>query len=265
MMIVPLQARATYWAQSPWCGAGDGTATTTATCALPRSWRSALHWPSTTLSLYASARSAEAAAAAAQRNAGGESAGAHGRTGTQQPRAGPLCLCGLARSQGAAARHLDNLSTWLDQDVHELLPPASQEHLNKLRRARPGAWSASSTICWPIRARAVYSTQLEQVDTRESVRAIFDLQAPPPEFQLTVGDAMPMLYTQRVPLETVLRNLIGNAIKHHQRADGHVRVSARPGGGVARVSRVRRRPGHEHLSITSGSLSCSRRCSHATS
>ena len=33
----------------------------------------------------------------------------------------------------APLRAIDNLSTWLDQDVHELLPPASQEHLNKLR------------------------------------------------------------------------------------------------------------------------------------
>ena len=37
---------------------------------------------------------------------------------------------------------------------------------------------------------------------------------------------MPVLSTQRVPLETVLRNLIGNAIKHRQPPDGHVWVSA---------------------------------------
>jgi signal transduction histidine kinase len=29
-----------------------------------------------------------------------------------------------------------------------------------------------------------------------------------------------------VPLETVLRNLMGNAIKHHHRADGCIRVTA---------------------------------------
>jgi signal transduction histidine kinase len=29
-----------------------------------------------------------------------------------------------------------------------------------------------------------------------------------------------------VPLETVLRNLLGNAIKHHNRPDGHIQVSA---------------------------------------
>ena len=36
-------------------------------------------------------------------------------------------------AQSAPLRAIDNLSTWLEQDVHELLPPPSQEHLNKLR------------------------------------------------------------------------------------------------------------------------------------
>ena len=30
---------------------------------------------------------------------------------------------------------------------------------------------------------------------------------------------------ERVPLETVLRNLINNAIKHHDRRDGHVQIA----------------------------------------
>jgi signal transduction histidine kinase len=63
------------------------------------------------------------------------------------------------------------------------------------------------------------------------VRSIFELQSPPPDFQLTVQEPMPVLYTQRVPLEAVLRNLIGNAIKHHKRPSGHVWVSARQGEG----------------------------------
>lgn len=39
-------------------------------------------------------------------------------------------------------------------------------------------------------------------------------------------EPMPVLTTVRVPLELVLRNLIGNAIKHHDRPDGHVHVNA---------------------------------------
>ena len=37
---------------------------------------------------------------------------------------------------------------------------------------------------------------------------------------------MPKLLATRTPLETVLRNLINNAIKHHDRADGHVHIVA---------------------------------------
>jgi signal transduction histidine kinase len=37
---------------------------------------------------------------------------------------------------------------------------------------------------------------------------------------------MPKLYTERVPLETVLRNLVANAIKHHDRPqEGVVHIS----------------------------------------
>jgi signal transduction histidine kinase len=57
------------------------------------------------------------------------------------------------------------------------------------------------------------------------VRNVFDLLAPPPEFRLQ-ADGLPLLETQRVPLETVMRNLLGNAIKHHQRADGCIVVTA---------------------------------------
>jgi signal transduction histidine kinase len=37
--------------------------------------------------------------------------------------------------------------------------------------------------------------------------------------------ALPTLITERVPLEIVLRNLIGNAIKHHHRPAGHIQVA----------------------------------------
>jgi signal transduction histidine kinase len=125
----------------------------------------------------------------------------------------------------APLRAIDNLSTWLDQDVHELLPPSSLEHLNKLRgRVQRMERLLDDLLAYSRAGRVQHTPQ--QVQTGELVRAIFDLQAPPPGFQLAVEEPMPALFTQRVPLETVLRNLIGNAIKHHTRPDGQVRVGA---------------------------------------
>jgi signal transduction histidine kinase len=38
---------------------------------------------------------------------------------------------------------------------------------------------------------------------------------------------MPIVQTKKAPLEQVLRNLIGNGLKHHDKEDGNVIVSAR--------------------------------------
>jgi signal transduction histidine kinase len=126
----------------------------------------------------------------------------------------------------APLRAIDNLSTWLEQDVHELLPGPSQEHLAKLRgRVRRMERLLDDLLAYSRAGRVQHAPQL--VETGPLVRSIFDLQAPPPEFTLIVEEPMPVMNTQRVPLETVLRNLIGNAIKHHDRPNGEVRVSAR--------------------------------------
>ena len=56
--------------------------------------------------------------------------------------------------------------------------------------------------------------------------------AVPPGFTVEVAANLPELVGRRVPLEQVFRNLLANAIKHHDRAEGRLRVSAstpRPG------------------------------------
>jgi len=47
---------------------------------------------------------------------------------------------------------------------------------------------------------------------------------------VVVRGPLPALRTDRAPLEQVLRNLIGNGLKHHDRTSGSVTVSARDVG-----------------------------------
>ena len=56
------------------------------------------------------------------------------------------------------------------------------------------------------------------------MRDIVEMLPVPPAFIVKIAP-MPMLVTHRSPLEQVLRNLIGNAIKHHDRPDGHLDIS----------------------------------------
>ncbi len=125
----------------------------------------------------------------------------------------------------APLRAIDNLSKWIETDAGNLLPLASQEHLAKLRsRVQRMERLLDDLLAFSRAGRVQHAP--EQVVTGDLVRSIFDMLAPPPEFRLIVDDALPLLLTQRVPLETVLRNLIGNAIKHHDRTDGCIHVTA---------------------------------------
>jgi PAS domain S-box-containing protein len=124
----------------------------------------------------------------------------------------------------APLRAIDNLSKWIEADVLDLLPPASQTHLVKLRGRVLRMERLLDDLLTFSRAGRIQHTR-ELVDAEQLVRGAFELLSPPPDFVL-LTENLPLLETQRVPLETVLRNLLGNAIKHHNRTDGVIQVSA---------------------------------------
>lgn len=64
------------------------------------------------------------------------------------------------------------------------------------------------------------------VDTREVVEDIVGMLPLPDGFAVDVTSEMPTIHAPRAAIHTVLRNLISNAIKHRERDDGRVEVSA---------------------------------------
>jgi PAS domain S-box-containing protein len=82
-----------------------------------------------------------------------------------------------------------------------------------------------------IYARAgTTSTDVALVEPRALIDGVLELQPPPPGFQISVRvDAEPFV-TTKTPLEAVLRNLIGNAVKHHDRQIGNVEIRVEDAG-----------------------------------
>ena len=126
----------------------------------------------------------------------------------------------------APLRGINNLVDWISQDAGESLSPVSQEHLTKVQnRIRLMDRLLVDLLEYSRAGRKHYT--LERVDTAELVRSVVEILNPPPGFAVTLGEKMPTVATERVPLETVLRNLIGNAVKHHPNpATGEVSVTA---------------------------------------
>ncbi len=77
---------------------------------------------------------------------------------------------------------------------------------------------------------------LELVDTRALVRGIVKSVHRGPKFKIEVDGVWPVLESLRAPLDLVLRNLIDNAIKHHDREDGVVRVVGADGASELEIS-----------------------------
>lgn len=126
----------------------------------------------------------------------------------------------------APLRAIDHLSTWVLEDVGHLLPDRSHEHLEKMRsriKRMEGLLDDLLTYSRAGRFRGDATT----VDTKELVERVIDTVTPPEGFRIETKGTLPTLQTYAAPLETVLRNLVSNAIKHHDKPQGKIEISAR--------------------------------------
>jgi signal transduction histidine kinase len=130
----------------------------------------------------------------------------------------------------APLRAIDNLANWISEDTAHLLPPRSAEHLAKLRgRVRRMDKLLDDLLAYSRAGRTRPPAETVHLDLL--VQDITNVLAPPPGFTITLQQPAPVLHTPRVSLELVLRNLIGNALKHHHQQSGHIHICAVERGG----------------------------------
>jgi signal transduction histidine kinase len=126
----------------------------------------------------------------------------------------------------APLRAITHLTHWLEEDSGDALPTVARGHIDKMRGRLARMERLLDDLLTYARAGRQNHAP-EEVDSAALVHNLVDMLAPPAGFQIHVADTLPLLHTERVPLETVLRNLINNAIKHHDNpAHGQVAISA---------------------------------------
>ena len=125
----------------------------------------------------------------------------------------------------APLRGIANLAHWVEEDLGENVPASVHDQLELLRGRVLRMEALIDGILLYSRAGRAQETR-EEFEVGTLVSEITDLLSPPEHVAITLDSRVPTLWTERVPLQQVLMNLIGNAIKYANRDDVHIKVSA---------------------------------------
>jgi signal transduction histidine kinase len=118
----------------------------------------------------------------------------------------------------APLRGIANLAHWIEEDLQDNLSEDTREMLEMLHGRMQRLESLIDGLLEFSRAGRARAHP-DTVNVGTLVGEVIELLAPPPSTTLVVKDGMPTMVTDRLGLQQVFMNLIGNAIKY-ARGDG---------------------------------------------
>lgn len=116
---------------------------------------------------------------------------------------------------------IKNISEWLDEDYRNILPEEGKNHLTLIRSRCQRMMTLLDDLLAYSRAGRL-EKNLESIALKAFVTDIVNMYDINNAFQLECTEIT--LTLPRIPVETLLRNLVNNSIKHHHRERGKIFV-----------------------------------------
>jgi signal transduction histidine kinase len=124
----------------------------------------------------------------------------------------------------APLRGIDNVVTWIEEDHAQELTPKVKEYIGLIKGRLVRAENLIQGILMYARVGREQPLK-EQVNLNELVQEAVETVAPEPSQKIIIQKNLPVINTERLPLQQVISNLVSNAIKYHDKANGEVRIS----------------------------------------
>ena len=121
-------------------------------------------------------------------------------------------------------RGIEQLSQWLSEDLADNQSESIQKYLKLIRSRTQRMESLLDGLLTFSRIGRI-EADVVSMNAELTIRDVFALVAPPAGFELKLEGDFTTFYTAKVPFELVVRNLISNAIKHHDLGAGVITVS----------------------------------------
>ena len=125
----------------------------------------------------------------------------------------------------APLRAIANLASWLEEDISDKIPDENREQIQLIYQRTQRLDSFIVGLLDYSRA-GCQKLEKEAVDTRVLILEVIESLSPPKTFSIVLPEKMPVLNTYKLLMHQVFSNLIGNAIKYHDRKDGTIKIDA---------------------------------------
>jgi signal transduction histidine kinase len=130
---------------------------------------------------------------------------------------------------------IDSAAKWLEEDLRDSLSDESRKILRLMRSRITRMEKLLDDLLTYSRAGRT-DTAVSQTNVADIFESIVEVLTPPAHIQVRAEGGLPVIVTASAQLEQVLRNLINNAIKHHDKQNGEVVLSGKRVGDVVEFS-----------------------------
>jgi signal transduction histidine kinase len=135
----------------------------------------------------------------------------------------------VSHDMKAPLRGIDNVVTWIEEDHWNELSPKVQEYLHLIKSRIVRGENLIHGILSYSRV-GQYELEKEEVDLNQMMLEISENLPRRQGLKLEIQPNLPVLFTQRIPLMQIFSNLVGNAIKYHDKEKGKIKVYHKENG-----------------------------------
>ena len=130
----------------------------------------------------------------------------------------------------APLRVIDNASRWIEEDLGTDLSERTRRAMQLLRNRVARMAKLLDDLLQYSRIGRTTDAVAEIIAGGELIENVIALLAPSAGFSVETDQGFADILVSRMPLQQILMNLIGNAIKHHDKPAGVIRVTAEQRG-----------------------------------
>lgn len=123
----------------------------------------------------------------------------------------------------APLRAISNLVTWIEEDSKDKLDESIRSNMELLKSRVKRMENLINGILEYSRIGRIKGT-IEKIYFEKMIKDIIDSLDPPKGFNFYVQEGLEPFYAEKIRLEQVFSNLISNAVKHHDKEKGEIKI-----------------------------------------